>query len=63
MQGDVVETTLEEDKVAMPILTLIDTAQLGVKQLSYGELATQFQTSIGYRINPITEELEFITAQ
>lgn len=63
MAGDVRETTLEEDKEVMPILTLIDSNQLGVKQLNYGELAENFINCKGYRINPITEEVEFVIAQ
>lgn len=63
MAGDVRETTLEEDKITMPVLTLIDSNQLGIKQLTFGELASNFQTCKGYRINPITEEVEFVTAQ
>jgi len=62
VEGDVVETTLEEDKMTMPLLTLIDSAQLGIKQLTFGELASSFQNSKGYRINPTTNEVEFITA-
>jgi hypothetical protein len=61
MSGDVRETTFEEDKNTMPILTLIDADQLGVKQLNYGELASSFQTCKGYRINPITEEVQFVS--
>jgi hypothetical protein len=60
MSGNVVETTLEEDKISMPTLTLIAPEQLGIKQLAYGELAEQFITSKGYRINPLTEEVEFV---
>lgn len=59
MSGDVTETTLEQDKASMPVLTLIDSAQLGVKQLAYGELSIQFASSKGYRINPTTLEVEF----
>jgi hypothetical protein len=60
MAGDVRETTLEEDIQAMPILTLISPEQLGVKQLAYGELCEQFIACTGYRINPVTEEIQFV---
>ena len=38
MEGAVKETTLEEDCLTMPILTLIFPEQLGIKHLIYGEL-------------------------
>lgn len=60
MTGDVQETTLEEDKIAMPILGLIPEDQLGIKQLAYGELADQFITCNGYKINPSTGEVQFV---
>ena len=59
MEGDVRETTLEEDCLTMPILTLISPEQIGIKHLIYGELREQFISSSGYRINPTTEEIEF----
>ena len=61
MDGDVRETTLEEDLITMPVLGLIDPNQLGIKRLDYGELADSFKTTIGYRINPDTEEVEFVS--
>ena len=60
MEGDVVETTLEDDKQTKPILTLIEVSELGVKQLIYGELADSFISCKGYRINPATGEVQFI---
>lgn len=58
--GSVVETTFEEDCQAMPILTLIEPEQLGIKQLNYGEFREDFQVCRGYKINPQTEQIEFI---
>lgn len=63
MSGSVYETTIDEDCQAMPILTLMPAEELGVKQLQYGELSEQFSTSRGYRINPETEDVEFVTEQ
>lgn len=60
MTGDVAETTLEQDKISTPILTLISSEQLGVKQLKYGELASNFASCKGYKINPITTDVEFV---
>lgn len=60
MSGSVVETTFEEDKVAMPLLTLIPETELGVKQLNYGDYADEFSRVRAYRINPVTDELEFL---
>ncbi len=61
MEGDVIETTLEQDKEVMPVLTLINSNQLGIKQLAFRELADSFANCTGYKINPITEEVEFVT--
>ncbi|HBQ85363.1 MAG TPA: hypothetical protein DD811_02630 [Syntrophomonas sp.] len=61
MEGDVVETTLEQDMEVMPVLTLIAPEHLGVKQLTFGELSDSFAICRGYRINPDTEEVEFVT--
>ena len=60
MSGSVVETTLEQDKEIFPILTLITSEELGVKQLNYGELRKKIEKSKGYRINPQTKEIEFV---
>lgn len=57
--GDVIQTTFEEDKLIIPLLTLFTEAELGVKQLAYGELSPEFVASRGARINPITLEIEF----
>jgi hypothetical protein len=59
MEGAVQETTLEQDKLSTPILNLISASQLGVKYLNYGDLTAQFASCKGYRINPLTEEVEF----
>jgi hypothetical protein len=59
MTGAVQETTLEEDMLAVPTLTLIAPEQLGVRHLAYGELATEFSACRGYRINPLTTDVEF----
>jgi len=60
MEGDVIETTLEQDKEVMPVLTLIDPTQLEIKQLEFGELTSAFASARGYRINPVTGQIQFI---
>jgi hypothetical protein len=60
MSGDVVETTFEEDIITMPVLALIDSNQLGVLQLEFGELSSQFQSCRGYKINPDTGDIQFV---
>jgi hypothetical protein len=62
MQGDVKETTLDEDKAAMPILSALDTkGQLGVLQLDYGAQADSFATCKGYYINVSENSVVFLT--
>lgn len=60
LQGDVRETTFEEDKQIMPILKEIEPTQLGIKQLEYGEFANNFKSFKGYKVNTQTGELEFV---
>lgn len=59
MEGDVRETTFEEDCAIMPILTLIDSSQLGILQLNFGDYQEEFSTCRGYRVNPQTKNIEF----
>lgn len=63
MSGSVIETTLEEDKHFMPVLTLIPDEKLGVVKFEYGVYAEQFNTCRGFIINPQTKEPEFVFAQ
>jgi hypothetical protein len=60
MAGDVVETTIEQDKEIIPILNLIDPEQLGVLQLAFGEYSQEFITCKGYKIDPISLEPVFM---
>lgn len=60
MEGDVRETTFEEDCTVIPVLTLIDSNQLGILQLNFGDYQEEFLTCRGYRINPINNLPEFI---
>lgn len=60
MSGDVVETTLEQDREIMPVLNLIEANQLGVLQLAFGEYSQEFITCKGYKIDPITLQPVFI---
>jgi hypothetical protein len=62
MSGDVVETTLEQDEVTMPILSALDTkGQLGILQLDYGAQANSFATCKGYYINVSDNSVVFLT--
>jgi hypothetical protein len=60
MEGSVVETTLEEDKIAMPVLTLILEDKFGILQLNFGDYADEFSRCKGYIINPVTLLPEFV---
>jgi hypothetical protein len=63
MSGDVVETTLEQDKSVMPILGVLDAkGQLGTLQLDYGAQADNFKTCKGYYINVADNSIVFLTA-
>lgn len=59
MSGDVQETTLEQDMITVPTLTLVPEGQLGVVQFEFGAYSEQFNSCRGFRINPLTEESEF----
>lgn len=61
-EGDVIETTFEQDKTSYPLLKLYDDKNIGFKQLEFGELKTEFQTCIARKIDPITKELIFLFA-
>lgn len=60
MTGDVIETTLEQDIQTMPVIGLLDSEQLGILQLAYGELVTSFNNCRGYKINTIDGTVQFI---
>ncbi|MTK12098.1 MAG: hypothetical protein F8N39_08425 [Clostridiaceae bacterium] len=61
MSGDVQETSLEQDKQVMPMLSaLSEKGQLGVVQLKYGEFSTQFQLCKGYYINVTDNSIVFL---
>lgn len=51
MTGSVVETTFEEDKITMPILSLIHETELGILQLAYGQFEEEFKTCYKYSID------------
>lgn len=59
MQGDIVLTTFEEDKSAMPTLALISEDEIGVLQLECGDYCEEFKTCKGYIINQKNQRLEF----
>lgn len=61
MIGDIKETTLEQDKITVPLLNVLDTkGQLGIKQLNYGEFTIRFQTCKGYYISVKDETIVFL---
>lgn len=60
LTGDVVQNTLDQDKVAMPVLTMIDSVELGVCQLNYGDYVTEFSTCKGWKIDVTTGLPSFI---
>ena len=60
MSGDVAQTTFQQDCEVMPVLTMIDANQLGVLELEYGALSQEFSNCNGFKVNPITETIEFI---
>jgi hypothetical protein len=60
MSGAVHETTLKQDIISVPALSLVPEGQLGVVQFAYGAYAEEFATSRGFRINPATQEPEFV---
>lgn len=60
MDGAVEETTFEQDKVTTPVLSLLPTEAIGIKQLAYGELQEQFASSKGFIIDPTTEDVVFV---
>lgn len=59
MQGDVRETTQEEDFQIYKALQDRVPNTVGVIQLKYGQYAQDFAQCNGYRVNPETLELEF----
>jgi hypothetical protein len=62
MQGDVRETTLDEDKSVMPILGVLDAkGQLGVLQLDYGAQTDSFASCQGYYVNVSDNSVVFLT--
>lgn len=57
--GNVVETTIEQDFTVYVSLTERVPETVGVIELAYGNLAQDFQECNGYRINPTTLQIEF----
>jgi len=58
-QGNVRETTLEEDFQVFVALSERNPETVGVVQLEYGQYTQDFAACNGYRVNPATLELEF----
>ena len=63
MSGDVRETTLDEDKAVMPLLSVLDAkSQLGILQLDYSADSDKFASCEGYYINVADNLVVFLTA-
>lgn len=61
MSGDVVETTLAEDKTTFPLLSVLDVkGQLGTLQLDYGTDKDKFASCKGYYINVTDNTVVFL---
>ena len=58
-EGDVVETTLEEDILTFKALSERNIETFDSIQLEYGQYSQDFMECNGYRINLETKELEF----
>ena len=58
-KGNVVETTNEQDFAAYAALAERVPETVGHIELEYGQYAQDFADSDGYRVNPVTQELEF----
>jgi hypothetical protein len=58
-QGNVIETTQEQDFAMYAKLQGYIQDAIGLLQLAYGQHSGQFQSCFGYRINPETEEIIF----
>lgn len=58
-QGDVRETTIEEDFQSYKALSEHNPETVGVIQLEYGQFRQDFMECNGYRVNPETQEIEF----
>ncbi|MEK4715329.1 hypothetical protein [Sporosarcina sp. FSL K6-5500] len=58
-QGDVIETTIEQDIAAYTALSERNRGTFDVLELEYGQYAQEFAESNGYRVNPETKILEF----
>lgn len=61
MSGSLEPATFEQDAQIMPILNVLTSKnQLGVKELSYGELSSSFTTCKGYYINVTDNSIVFL---
>jgi len=58
-QGNVVETTQEQDFEVYTVLAERVPETVGCIQLEYGQYAQDFASCNGYRVNPETLQLEF----
>ncbi len=58
-EGDVIETTVEQDILTFKTLTERNIESFDSVQLEYGQHSQDFRECNGYRVNPETKELEF----
>lgn len=59
MNGDVVETTVEEDILIYSVLIERNRDSFDFIELEYGQFAQDFAQCNGFRVNLATKELEF----
>jgi hypothetical protein len=59
MQGYVIESTVEQDIISYTVLSERNRSTFDYIQLAFGEYAQDFSECIGFRVNPLTKEIEF----
>jgi len=57
--GHVRETTMAEDFKTYKALSERNPETIGMIQLEYGQYAQDFRECNGYRVNPVTQQIEF----
>ncbi|MDN4078211.1 hypothetical protein QYF52_09710 [Paenibacillus polymyxa] len=58
-QGDVIESTIDDDFGFYPEIKALDRDQVGVLQLEYGQHTEDFALAIAYRVDPATQSMLF----
>ncbi|OBA05320.1 hypothetical protein A9P44_16170 [Paenibacillus polymyxa] len=58
-QGDVIESTVDDDFGFYPEIKDLDREQVGVLQLEYGQHTEDFALATAYRVDPFTHTMLF----